>query len=79
MRYLTGRCWLGWVLVAATGDGISAVLLGDEPRLVQVRLVPVLPGRDDSLEGRGPRADAVLVDRRHGGPVGREHGPDQAS
>ena len=35
MRYLTGRCWLGWVLVAATGDGISAVLLGDDPRALE--------------------------------------------
>jgi AraC family transcriptional regulator of adaptative response/methylated-DNA-[protein]-cysteine methyltransferase len=31
MRYLTGRCWLGWVLVAATDTGISAILLGDDP------------------------------------------------
>jgi AraC family transcriptional regulator, regulatory protein of adaptative response / methylated-DNA-[protein]-cysteine methyltransferase len=54
MRYLTGRCWLGWVLVAATDDGISAILLGDDPRAleqdVQRRFPDTSLARDPELK-----------------------------
>src|SRR5438093_350625 len=56
-----------------------AVLLGDEPVLLEVSGVPVLPGRRLGLEGRDPGRDALLVDRLHGGPVAFGHGPDHAS
>jgi AraC family transcriptional regulator of adaptative response/methylated-DNA-[protein]-cysteine methyltransferase len=35
IRFMIGKCWLGSVLVAATGKGICAILLGDDPTTLQ--------------------------------------------
>ncbi|HEX6012264.1 MAG TPA: methylated-DNA--[protein]-cysteine S-methyltransferase [Geminicoccaceae bacterium] len=45
IRSMVGECWLGTILVAATDEGICAILLGDDPASLL---------RD--LEGRFPRA-----------------------
>src|SRR5687767_13839988 len=31
IRSMVGECWLGTILVAATDEGICAILLGDDP------------------------------------------------
>jgi AraC family transcriptional regulator of adaptative response/methylated-DNA-[protein]-cysteine methyltransferase len=53
IRYATGKCWLGLVLVAATERGICAIMFGDEAE-------PLV--RD--LEGRFPRAELIAGDRK---------------
>lgn len=48
IRFAVGECWLGSILVAATAQGVCAILLGDDPnRLVQ------------DLEDRFPKAQLV--------------------
>jgi len=53
IRYATGRCWLGLVLVAATDRGICAIMFGDEAE-------PLV--RD--LKGRFPQAEFESGDRK---------------
>ena len=48
IRFAIGECWLGSILVAATGKGVSAILLGDDPDALL---------RD--LEDRFPKAKLV--------------------
>lgn len=38
IRYATGACWLGRVLVALSGRGVCAILLGTEPRRLATAL-----------------------------------------
>ena len=52
MRFAVGDCSLGAILVAATGKGVCAILLGDEPDAL-VR----------ELEDRFPRAELLGGDR----------------
>ncbi len=52
IRFAVGACSLGSVLVAATGKGVCAILLGDEPEALV---------RD--LEDRFPRATLIGADR----------------
>lgn len=51
IRYATGRCSLGWVLVAATERGVCAILLGDDAETL---------ARD--LRERFPRAEVLDAD-----------------
>lgn len=38
IRFATAKSYLGWVLVAATGKGICAIDIGDDPDMLQERL-----------------------------------------
>lgn len=51
IRFATGECSLGSVLVAASGKGICAILLGDDPNTLL-----------DNLHGRFPYADIAAGD-----------------
>jgi len=53
IRFAIGECWLGSILVAATGAGICAILLGDDPQ-----------GLARDLEDRFPSAELVGGDKR---------------
>ena len=44
IRYATARCFLGWVLVAATGRGLCAIELGDSPESLADALHRRFPG-----------------------------------
>ena len=52
IRFALGECWLGSILVAATGKGVCAVLLGDDPDALL---------RD--LQDRFPAAQLIGADR----------------
>ena len=52
MHFAVGECWLGSILVAATGRGVCAILLGDDPdALLQ------------ELQDRFPKAQRIGGDR----------------
>jgi AraC family transcriptional regulator of adaptative response/methylated-DNA-[protein]-cysteine methyltransferase len=51
LRYALGKCSLGSVLVAVSKKGICAILLGDDPQLLE-----------DDLHGRFPRRPIVAGD-----------------
>ena len=51
IRFAAGRCALGTVLVAASGRGICAILLGDDPAALEA-----------DLKGRFPRAACEPAD-----------------
>jgi AraC family transcriptional regulator of adaptative response/methylated-DNA-[protein]-cysteine methyltransferase len=53
IRFAVGACSLGAILVAATGKGICAILIGDDPEL----LVRDLQDRFPKAELRGAEAD----------------------
>lgn len=53
IRYATGKCWLGLVLVAATERGICAIMFGDEAE-------PLV----GDLRGRFPQAEFKSGDRK---------------
>ena len=53
LRFAIGQCSLGAILVAASGKGIAAILLGDDPEMLL---------RD--LEGRFPQAALIGGDRK---------------
>ena len=38
IRFATAPCFLGWVLIAATRDGICAIDFGDDPRMMEEAL-----------------------------------------
>ena len=59
MHFAVGECWLGSVLVAATGKGVCAIMLGDDPDALL---------RD--LQDRFPKAELVGGDREFEGLVG---------
>jgi AraC family transcriptional regulator of adaptative response/methylated-DNA-[protein]-cysteine methyltransferase len=44
IRSTIGECWLGSVLVATTDKGICAILLGDDPAILQRALEDRFPG-----------------------------------
>jgi AraC family transcriptional regulator, regulatory protein of adaptative response / methylated-DNA-[protein]-cysteine methyltransferase len=52
IRYATGKCWLGLVLVAATDRGICAIMFGDKAE-------PLV----HDLKGRFPHAELIAGDR----------------
>ena len=65
IRFALGECSLGSILVAATGRGVCAILLGDDPeallreledRFASARLV----GGDEAFEGMVTRAVALV-------------------
>ena len=65
IRFALGECSLGSILVAATGRGVCAILLGDDPepllreledRFANARLV----GGDEAFEGMVRRAVALV-------------------
>ena len=58
MHFAVGECWLGSVLVAATGKGVCAIMLGDDPDALL---------RD--LQDRFPKAELVGGDREFEGLV----------
>lgn len=55
IRFAIGKCWLGFVLAAATSRGVCSILLGDDPKRLAAdlrRLYPeaALAGPDTGLE-----------------------------
>jgi AraC family transcriptional regulator of adaptative response/methylated-DNA-[protein]-cysteine methyltransferase len=52
VRYMIGECWLGAVLVATTGKGVCAILLGDDRAAMR-----------RELERHFPAAEAIDGDR----------------
>lgn len=55
MRFAVGQCWLGGILVAASSQGICAILLGDDPDALTRDLQDRFPhaelvGGDDPFE-----------------------------
>jgi AraC family transcriptional regulator of adaptative response/methylated-DNA-[protein]-cysteine methyltransferase len=63
IRSMVGECWLGTILVAATDEGICAILLGDDPASLLRDLEDRFPrarlaGGDEALE----RLTAGVVD-----------------
>ncbi len=70
IRHAAGRCSLGSVLVAATGRGVCAILLGDDAAALRADLHARFPKA--TLEDAGPDADwlarvVALVDHPGGG------------
>ena len=53
IQYDFARCFLGWVLVAATERGICAVELGDDPATLSVQLRDHFPKADLEKAGSG--------------------------
>lgn len=52
VRFKIGACWLGAVLVAASGKGVCAILLGDDPAALR-----------RELQERFPTAETIDGDR----------------
>ena len=63
IRYATGRCWLGAVLVALSKRGVCTILLGDDADLLVRELAARFPYA--RLEGNDPQACARLADAVH--------------
>jgi AraC family transcriptional regulator, regulatory protein of adaptative response / methylated-DNA-[protein]-cysteine methyltransferase len=56
IRFAVGECWLGSILVAATGKGVCAIALGDDPQTLLHELHDRFPharliGGDEGFEG----------------------------
>jgi AraC family transcriptional regulator of adaptative response/methylated-DNA-[protein]-cysteine methyltransferase len=62
VTFATARCALGWLLVAATGKGICAVKLGDDPASLEAELRRELPRADIGADRSAHRdwIDAIL-------------------
>jgi AraC family transcriptional regulator of adaptative response/methylated-DNA-[protein]-cysteine methyltransferase len=71
VRFATGRCWLGAILVACTDRGACAILLGDEPDTLIGDLRKRFP--DTELVPDGADAGGMLtrVVRLIDAPAGR--------
>ncbi|HUE86041.1 MAG TPA: bifunctional DNA-binding transcriptional regulator/O6-methylguanine-DNA methyltransferase Ada [Vicinamibacterales bacterium] len=54
--FVTVRCELGWLLVAATATGLCAVKLGDSTRMLEAELRRELPRADIHAKRRVPAA-----------------------
>ena len=59
IRFAVGDCSLGAILVAATGKGVCAILLGDEPEALVHELEDRFPGAD--LVGADPAFEATVA------------------
>jgi AraC family transcriptional regulator of adaptative response/methylated-DNA-[protein]-cysteine methyltransferase len=51
IRFAVAQCYLGWVLIAATGEGVCAIDLGDDPK-----------GMEEDLRARFSKAEFVDSD-----------------
>ncbi len=67
IRFAIGECSLGSILVAASGKGVCAILLGDNPETLAV-----------DLQNRFPQANLVGGDRNFGNLVARVVGVIEA-
>lgn len=60
IRYATGGCWLGAILVALSNRGVCAILLGDDADLLVRDLAARFPHA--RLDGTDPEAAQCLAD-----------------
>jgi AraC family transcriptional regulator of adaptative response/methylated-DNA-[protein]-cysteine methyltransferase len=63
IRYATGRCWLGAILVALSDRGVCAILPGDDADSLVQELAARFPHA--RLEGNDPAACERLADAVH--------------
>lgn len=62
IRYATGRCWLGGILVASSASGVCAILLGDDTDALARDLRQRFPDADvieDGGDAARHLADAI--------------------
>jgi AraC family transcriptional regulator of adaptative response/methylated-DNA-[protein]-cysteine methyltransferase len=60
IRYATGQCWLGTILVASSDRGVCAILLGDDAAALARDLRDRFPSAD--LREHGDAATASLAE-----------------